>query len=828
MNMNCTIGGALRRATFLRGAALAVVAAGLAGSGGLVQAAQAEDTGGLEQIVVTARKKVENLQNIPVAESVISSSTIQNMGITSIEKVSNVAPQLIIGRSGPGNGAAIGLRGISVNTTSISLEQSVATVIDGVYYSGGRALNEGLFDVARVEVLKGPQSLFYGKNTTAGAISVTTAEPTSSFEAMVRAGYEFKAHEPTLEGVVSGPLSDSLSVRLAGRWSHQYGSLFTNATHPQSIVVTDVATGATATQTIPAATRDQPGTAAGIMRGSLRFEPSSSFKAVVRASYNRSDIDAINASQVRIVCPTGVAQSDPGAPCGRRRVISEQGVSPEYAASNKLLGLRGGQPYGQYRSFALNGNFEFNADKFSVSFVPGYIWWRNRFLGDFDHSVDFPSPSTDGNHGSEQSSTKAFSSELRVQTKLGGPLNFMFGGYYQDSRLNFLQDIIFPGGLANSAVTDPALKYLTIRKVSHTYGKTYAGFGQVMFDITPTLNLTGGARYTHEKKNSLFSQPYVVPGYDAIFPEGAIGDDQTFNNFSPEVTLTWKPAPNVTTYASYKTGYKSGGFSISGLLVVGQDPKEPAFAPEKVKGFEAGVKSTLLDNQLRLNLDLFNYTYSDLQVDFFNSATISYLTLNAGKARTRGGELQFEFAPRSLAGLSINGAVGYTDARYRSFPFAPCLAGQTIDEGCLTGATPEGVRVYQNLTGAHTQQAPEWTGALGVNYDTPVSEGLKLGISTNMRYSSSYALNPFVYDGAARFIQGDYVTLDASVRLGAADGGWELALIGKNLTNAFVASSADDSPYSGSGTGTKAGIAGDTLASINDPRTVAVQATVRF
>lgn len=786
------------------------------------------EQGGLETIVVTARKKVENLQNIPVAETVLSAEKIENLGISSVEKISNIAPQLIIGRSGPGSGSAFGLRGISVNTTSISLEQSVATVIDGVYYSGGRALNEGLFDVAQVEVLKGPQSLFYGKNTTAGAISITTALPTFDFQGMARASYEFKGDMPTLEGYVSAPLGETVAVRVAGRWSRQYGAYFKNVTSPQDIVVTDVATGNTTLQTIPTGISDQPGAEAAIARGSVLFEPSDAFRAVIRASYNANDIDAINANQVRTHCPTGVAQTDPIAPCRRRRVITEQGVSPEYAASNPLLGLRGGLPYGQYRSFAMNGSLDYTGKKVTVSLVQGYVWWRNRFLGDFDHSINFPTPATDGNHGSEESGIKAFSSELRVQTKFDGSINFMAGGYFQDSTLSFLQDIIFPGGLRNSAASDPELEYLTIRKVSSTKGKTYAGFGQILFDISDQLNFTAGARYTREDKVSVFSQPYVVPGYDVIYPEGTIGADQAFNNFSPEATVTFKPTPDVTTYVSYKTGYKSGGFSVSGLIVVGQDPSEPAFEPEKVKGWEAGVKTTLTDNQLRLNLDLFNYTYSNLQVDFFNSATISYLTLNAGKARTRGGELQFEFAPRGTPGLSVTGALGYTDAKYASFPFAPCMAGQTPANGCTIGMTPEGVRAYQDLTGQPTQQAPEWTGSLGIDYEQDLGSALKFGLSGNMRYSSSYNLNPFVFDGADAFTQGSFATFDVSARLGAADDRWELALIGRNLTNEFIASSAEDVPYTGSNTGLPSGIAADTLGSINDPRTIALQATVRF
>jgi outer membrane receptor protein involved in Fe transport len=255
---------------------------------------------------------------------------------------------------------------------------------------------------------------------------------------------------------------------------------------------------------------------------------------------------------------------------------------------------------------------------------------------------------------------------------------------------------------------------------------------------------------------------------------------------------------------------------------------DATFAPEKVKGFEGGIKSTLFDRQLRANLDLFRYTYSNLQVDFFDGTIVQYLTLNAGKARTQGGELQLEYAPRDLRGLTIRTSGAFTDAKYTSFPYAPCLAGQRPSEGCSSGATPNGVRNFQNMTGQRTQQAPKWTGTFAVDYSMPVGDALKAGISTNVRYSSSYHTSPFANAGASRFIQSGYATLDANIRLGSVDDRWELALIGKNLTNKFVVAAAFDLTYTGSGTGTAAGVHADGRSSVYDPRTVAIQGTVKF
>ncbi|MBM6577832.1 TonB-dependent receptor [Microvirga sp. SRT01] len=785
--------------------------------------------GGLEDIVVTARKRVENVQNIPVAETVVSSEQLQNQQITSIERLSSVAPQLIVGRSGTGNGAAIGLRGISVNATSISLEQSVAVVIDGVYYSGGRALNEGLFDLERAEVIKGPQSLFYGKNTTAGALSFTTADPTREFHGMARVGYEFRADQVYSEGFVSGPLSSTLSARLAGRVSKQYDGIIDNLATGGTLFTTDIVTGTRTAHPFAAPSSDDiPAEKQKIFRAGLKWTPDSALSATVKATYNKVDQSTPHANVVIGFCEQGFVQSDRNAPCGRDWRSVQQRLPADIAASNPLLNRRNGLTYLEYESVGVSGNLQYDGDKVNISIVPGYIDWRTRWRGDNDFVQAYIPPSNSGNGSAEDSSLKAFSVEARAQSRFKGPLNVLIGGYYQDSDLDFQQDNLFPGGAENSAVSDQTLRYLTLRKVSHTYGKTYAGFGQILLDVSPTLNLTAGARYTHETKSSVFAQPYVIRTAQATYRQDAIGADQSFDNFSPEGTVTWKPSSDVTVYGSYKTGYKSGGFSISGLIVRNTTPADATFAPEKVKGFEGGIKTTLADRQLRVNLNAFNYNYSDLQVDFFDATIVQYLTLNAGKARTRGVELEAEYAPRPVPGLTLRGSLAYTDAKYTSFPFSPCLSGQRPDEGCTVGQTPNGVRSFQNLTGERTQQAPVWTGTSNVDYSRPIGGGLKVGFTGSMRYSGSYHTSPFANSEARRFIQGSYATFDLNVRLAEENDRWELALIGKNLTNRFITAAAFDLTYTGSGTATPAGIHADGRSSVYDPRTIAVQGTVRF
>jgi iron complex outermembrane receptor protein len=307
-------------------------------------------------------------------------------------------------------------------------------------------------------------------------------------------------------------------------------------------------------------------------------------------------------------------------------------------------------------------------------------------------------------------------------------------------------------------------------------------------------------------------------------PNVPVTADQSFNNWSPEATLTWRPQDNLTLYGAYKTGYKSGGFSNSSIYSATTAPGGLAFQPEKASGFEAGVKSTLLDNQLLLNLTVYHYKFTDLQIDFYNAANISYVTTNAGGAKTDGVEIESVWAPRSIRGLNLTGGLNYNKARYTDFT-GPCWGGQTAPEGCdLQGP---GGAPYQDLAGRPTANAPLWSASLGADYNFPISASLLGGVSVNGRYISSSNASAF-FEPLAE--EGGYLTLDGSVRLGTDNGRWQAALIGKNLTNQFHFNAVYDISGTGSGTGSPQahGVEADQIASVGMPRTVELQVSWRY
>ncbi|GGC39839.1 TonB-dependent receptor [Novosphingobium marinum] len=771
---------------------------------------------GIGDIVVTARKRQETTQDVPVAITAIGEETIERYDLTSLERIAASTPQFTVGRAGTGSGATLVLRGIGSNTTSIGLEQSVAVVVDSVYYGQGRTINEGFFDLGQVEILKGPQALFFGKNATAGVVSMTTKNPGPDFEVIVRGGFEFNADELTGEAIVSGPVSDTLGVRAGVRYSKQYETLFPNRGEAETWRLTDVATGTT--RFIPATMADdEPGTRDFLARVTVLWEPTNQLTATLKASYNNVWNDNPLSNYVIYQCPNGVSQLNPAVPCGRDFRIYQSG-GPEEVGADIPFGFDDGSLGNDYEAFSVTGTLNFDAGAFDVTNVTNYNWNRNIFRIDANSVAASPV----GLYATEDTDFQAWSNELRVLSGLDGPFNFMIGGLYQWTKRDY-DAWTAQAGLENSAAPE-GFRFVGNSKDSQTRGETIAVFGQAIFKPIEQIEIAGGVRYTHETKESYFLQPYsnpVLVNLGVFSPGVVLNADQSFDNWSPEVTVTWQPSDEVTIYGAFKTAYKSGGFSNSGIYGPRASVDDFTFGPETAEGFEAGIKTQLLDRQLRLNLGAFWYKYDDIQIDFFNSPVFAFTTYNAASAITKGVEMDFQFAPRALYGFEIHGSLNYNEAKYDEFSDAPCYTGQTPAQGCYT-VTP---RPQQDLGGTVLANAPKWTGSFGGSYELPLATNLLLGIAADARYKSSYLASAF---GHPLTRQDEYVVLDAQVRLATEDDRLELALVGKNLTNKFYYNGAQDAPSTGGGTGLATGFVADQIGYIASPRTVKMQITVRY
>lgn len=775
---------------------------------------------GSGDIIVTARKRQETTQDIPVSITAYGAETIEKQDLSSLEKVAAITPQFTIGRAATGSGAQLTIRGLGSNSSSIGIEQSVAVVVDSVYYGQGRIINEGLFDLGRIEVLKGPQALFFGKNATAGVISITTADPGNKLELRARAAYEFNAENVIGEFVASTPLTDTLGVRIAVRGSKMYGGYVENLAGPQVYTTRDIAMGNAATvHPLPAAEREVPRGHELLGRATVKWSPTEDLDVTLKASASEADVNDPGWNTVLFACPTGVSQQNPTVRCGERFKVYHN-RHPVSLASVQDFANKDGSLGNQYRAWNATGTINYDFGPVTLTSVTNYNHNKNSWQldGDFTSSV-----ASTASIATERSSFGAFSSELRALTSFDSQVNGMIGAYYQNTERVY-NSTNAAGGLENSAAPLPSQRYLVNSKDSQTDGETFAVFGQLIWTPSSEFEVAVGGRYTDETKDSYFLHPYVHPARAApgIFvPNVTITSNQKFDDFSPEATVTYKPTTDITVYGAYKTGYKSGGFSNSAILSRFVTVADFAFGPETVEGFEGGLKTRLFNRQLLLNIGAYTYKYSDLQVDFFNAGTFAFTTFNAASARVKGIEAEFNYTPSGLRGFSVQGTLNYNSARYISFPTAPCYTGQTIAQGCRV----VGTRTVQDLSGVETSVAPKWVGSLGASYDTEITSNWNLGISAQARYSDDYLASPF---GNELSRQDSYVTFDASVRLQTADERWELALIGKNLTNKFYVTGLFEAPFTGSGTGTAAGIPADQVGYAALPRTVQAQLTWRY
>jgi outer membrane receptor protein involved in Fe transport len=279
---------------------------------------------------------------------------------------------------------------------------------------------------------------------------------------------------------------------------------------------------------------------------------------------------------------------------------------------------------------------------------------------------------------------------------------------------------------------------------------------------------------------------------------------------TPEVTLTYRPTDEITTFVSYKQGYKAPGFNFStGATGYAAGVLKP-FAGERANGVEGGVKAQLFDRSLNVSLAAYRYNYIGQQVSFVNNTSLVVETSNGANARVQGVELGVTYSPPTVPDLVLTGFINYNDAHYTSFPGAPCYGNQTVAQGCVGGV--------QNLAGQQLHRAPKWEGRVAMDYRKDLNDTYAVAGSLNINFASSYNAIP---EKNPNGVQSAYATVDASVRFGQLDGPWELAVIGRNLTNEYILSGGLD------GGVVPGGQTADALLYVYRPRQVMLQLTVR-
>jgi outer membrane receptor protein involved in Fe transport len=790
-------------------------------------ASEQEGASAVDDIVVTARRRPETLISVPVVVNVISAETLDNNRADDLSRIGELTPTVVVGAYKSNGGGSIGIRGISSPANQTGFEQAVSVAIDGVQTSDGRITQFGFLDLRQVEVLKGPQALFFGKNSPGGVISIKSADPTDEFEAQLRAGYEFVGDEALVEGYVSGPLNDIFGARLALRYRNLDGWL-RNTAQPIANPFYSAATGAPAAAAqLPGALDSRPGEEEFLGRLTLTADFSPNFTARLKVLAGRNEdagpgVATQNIGPCSGPSPRVAGIVDPFAECVADRNTTV-GDLPD-AIARTIRGYRGNnRSFGELNVRTAVLDLDWTFGDLTLSSTTGYNWTEYEFLSGLDQTT-FSQLAFYNRQTSEE-----ISQEFRLASDFEGPLNFMVGAYFQQTDLFTTNDTKIRDAFFNAA----ANRYVTYEDLAQQDGDTVSVFGQALWDITETLELSGGLRWTRETKDFAKSNLYGVGTFNTaatLYPgsttpgllAGAFEDE----NVSPEVSLTWRPDGNRTFFLAYKTGYKSGGFGLTSPLQTGTRIGDVDFDSESAEGFEIGAKGVFADGRLRLNAAAFAFDFEDLQVNIFDPARIAFTINNAGTLEQRGFELDGTY--QVTDDFSLRGAIAFVDAQYTdfigqcysyTFPTGATRATATPPPGCsFVNATA--LTLQQDFEGRTPARSPEWAGSAGFTWEVPVGP-YNLGVTGDAFYSGEY----FASDALApSTLQEAFWRLNLAVALTPPEDDWRVQLIGRNLTDEYYISYAADRT---GGTGVPGAI-GEQRGVVARGREVALQFTKTF
>lgn len=735
----------------------------------------------IQEVVITAEKRPESLQTVPISAQVIGSSYLTQQNYNSLTDLAATVPAVHISSGAFSNNLFI--RGIGSGSNNPSYDQSVSTFVDDIYFGRSRA-SEGLFlDLDRIEILKGPQSTYFGNNAIAGALNIVTKKPGNRFEAWGRVLYgQFGQY--AAEGAVGGPLTDTLGVRVAITRNGDARGWIDNVNLHQEVPHINNEAG----------------------RLTLFYHPSAAFDATLKVEASRHRTSGAFADQpgqwVNCPPPAPIAASFAG-PCAAAIALDV----PLGLNNDETAGLPGqGNSLSTFQD-VLTLNYRLSGLTFtSVTGFYNYHFSANVDGGLLPVFVYLAQQNTEKYHQVSQ--------ELRVASGSGGALEYMAGLYFQSDQLPENIDINAP--FADSLAKIPALSALApYLPVSFEPGfsqdeKVYSIFGSVGWNITSDLKLNAGLRGSRVDKNfdgylNYGTSDVLYGGYTAIpanleplwgvleGPPGSQDVSRSDQAWMPSAGIQYRIDPTAMVYLTYSRGFKAGGFN--GLL-----PNKPLasleFGPERVNAYELGLKSKWLGDTVLLDLDVFRSDYTGLQANtqVYQPATNTYspLVRNAAQSRSQGVELEAQWVASPSFHLAAD--VTYLDSHYVSYPNASPTTLQTYCAKLIAAAfaaTPDcqaygyPVPAYTDLSGAATPFSPRWSGSLTADYIAHLPGGFLFTtelipyVTTGYGGSGGDTTDPIYHVGG-------YLRLDGRMTLQSPDGHWAFDLIGKNLTDHVI------------------------------------------
>lgn len=740
---------------------------------------------GIGDIIVTASRRTETVQRSALSIQALSSEDLARANVTKPEDLNALAPGLAVGTGG--NSPQVYIRGVGNYGTNSLAEGAVAFNLDGVYIGRAQTTRGMFYDIERVEVLKGPQGTLYGRNATGGAINIITNKPKlgkrSGFVDLQGGNYDMIQ----ASAAINLPLGDQAAIRASGQIVNREGYLTDGY--------------------------DDEKTKSGRLQ--FYWEPSTDFSLLVSGNYQR--VDGMGAGSVL----------KPQLPGNQWRGASDPAVSAIFRAQpglGPLLVIPDTDGFVDYETYAVGAELNWNLGFATLTFLPAY---RDAKLSDVSYVPGF--------RVSQFYHDKQTSVEARLGND-GSDLKWVLGGYYFDQQTNNL-----PG--QPQLLADQGVSSLYISDFDANV-RSYAAFGQATYSVTDRFRVTGGLRYTYERKTlseyltnyGLPAAPPALPGtcsagvFDPTTPTpprfcrlgidntGSLGQRLTYNNVSWKAGVEFDVADQSMAYANVSTGFKSGGFFSA--------PPPNTFLPEKLTAFAAGVKNRFLDNRLQINVEIFYWKYKDHQETAVGPTSIpgffAQLVSNAD-AKSYGADIDVLFRPTSSDEFSFK--VQYNKTKYDEFNIDhPTFRLGAPVTGCAVGAP--NVAGFQTIdcSGKPLMRAPLWIGTAGYSHAFELGDGATITAAADVNFSSSSYLST---DFLETTRQKAFAVGNADLTYTTGDGRLSVSAFIRNIWNEAVYTQVFRYPFV-SPANPLANPDGVILGTLRPPRTFGARMRVNF
>ncbi|MBL8773084.1 MAG: TonB-dependent receptor [Phenylobacterium sp.] len=755
--------------------------------------AQAADTGvGVEEVVVTAQKRAENVQDVPISVTAFSGKALEAAGVQDVRDLRRITPNLSLSTSGQVTNTRVQIRGIGT-AGNTAIEPSVGFFLDGIYVPRIGALLSGLNDISSVEVLRGPQGTLFGRNASVGALLLRTTDPGPDFTAEVF-GSIGNYGRNRASAIVNMPINETLSTRVSLLAFE--GDGFTR--------------------------NDLTGKRVGRNKGfssrvSVKWEIVPELTWTLKGDYQHLTGDGQIAPTVieKTVTPTAAANF-------RTRLDPDQ-AGPLTGQTPYLTGTYRRRVFqneeGDLQDYQTGVSSDLTWDLpsgFTVKLLSGYRDWHDRQYQDSGIYVPQPFQTRQSTFDSQSHSQEL--QLLSPKDLLAGKANFVAGLYYyeEDYDINQAGDL-FPAFCSvflrntSTAARVALCQANPLKDASKSFfsqtTKSYAAYAQGTYNITEQLSVTAGLRYSKDDKDGIFRAVTLNPAA-AQAPE-VTPLTHNKDKITYRFNVSYRPNDDVMLFASYATGFKSGGFDASPGTTGPVGAVNRTFNPETTKNYEVGIKSEFFDRRLQANATVYRTDIAEFQFRSYDG--LQFRVRNNGEVRQQG--VEFDLVGRPLPPLTLTFSAAYLDSKYTDFRGAPPLPAFTA---------------IQDLTGERLPFSPKWQGAASAQYVGDLPNGMTWLARGDMAFTSSQNLSASG-DNNPDAVQGGYAQFGARLAIRGPEQRWELALTGQNLTKEDYCVVIFNQPNNAAFGLNNPATGGTVLrCALNEPRTIAVEARARF